>query len=295
MNNYIALNGWIYCGFGGEKKPREFIDWAAAQGLDGVELTVGDCLSIDIDEAECRKIAAYAKEKGVGLRTLASGCYGAMSLGAADEAEREKAIDFTKKYLQIAAWIGAETILVIPGSAHVTWDPSRPVVPYKTVWENSTKSINELIPLAEKLGVNIALENVWMRFLLSPMEWKLFIDQFKSDRIGMYLDIGNCLIYAPAQDYIELLGSKRIKAIHVKNWKGDDCGGGLHGFGDSLLAGDVDFAQTFAALEKIGYQGTLTAEMIPFSRLPDLVLPDQALAEKVVRELNHATITELSS
>ena len=75
-----------------------------------------------------------------------------------------------------------------------------------------------------------------------------------------------------------------------KNWKGDDCGGTLHGFGDSLLAGDVDFAQTFAALEKIGYQGTLTAEMIPFSRLPDLVLPDQALAEKVVSELSQICI-----
>lgn len=83
----------------------------------------------------------------------------------------------------------------------------------------------------------------------------------------------------------ELLG-KRVKAIQVKNWKGEDCGGGLHGFGDSLNAGDVDFAKAFAALEKIGYAGTFTAEMIPFSRLPDLVLPDQALAEKTVEELN---------
>ena len=196
---YKALNYWVFGGFGPNKTPYEFIDFAKAQGLDGVELTVGDCLSIDVDEAECRK----------GLRTLASGHYGAESLGAADEGERIRAVDFTKKYLQIAAWIGAETILVVPGSTHVTWDPSRPVVPYKTAWENSTRSINELIPLAEKLGVNIALENVWMRFLLSPMEWKLFLDQFDSDRVGMYFDIGNCLIYAPAQDYVETLGAKR--------------------------------------------------------------------------------------
>ena len=54
MNNYIALNGWIYCGFGGEKKPREFIDWAAAKGLDGIELTVGDCLSVETDETEAK-------------------------------------------------------------------------------------------------------------------------------------------------------------------------------------------------------------------------------------------------
>ena len=281
---YKALNYWVFGGFGPNKTPYEFIDFAAAKGLDGIEMTVGDCLSPDLDEAECRKIAAYAKEKGVGLRTLASGNYGAMSLGADDEAERANAVAFTKKYLQIAAWIGAETILVVPGSTTVAWDPSRPKVSYGRCWEQSTKSIRELLPLAEKLGVNIALENVWMRFLLSPMEWKLFLDQFDSDRVGMYLDVGNCLIYLPAEDYVELLG-KRVKAIHIKNWKSEDCGGGLHGFGDSLKVGDVDFKTVFAALEKVGYTGTFTAEMIPFSRLPDLVLPDQALAEKTVEEL----------
>ena len=177
-----------------------------------------------------------------------------------------------------------ETILVVPGSTSVAWDPSRPKVAYGRCWEQSTKSIKELLPLAEKLGVNIALENVWMRFLLSPMEWKLFLDQFDSDCVGMYLDVGNCQIYLPSEDYINLLG-KRVKAVHIKNWKGEDCGGGLHGFGDSLFAGDVDFKAAFAALEKIGYAGTYTVEMIPFSRLPDLVLPDQVLAEKVVAEL----------
>lgn len=281
---YKALNYWVFGGFGPNKTPYEFIDFAKAKGLDGVELTVGDCLSIDIDEAECREIAAYAKREGVGLRTLATGCYGALNLGASDEAERERAVAFTRKYLQVAAWIGAGTVLVIPGSSHVTWDPSRPVVPYRTVWENSARSIRELIPLSESLGVNIALENVWMRFLLSPMEWKLFLDQFESERIGMYLDIGNCLIYAPAQDYVEILGPRYVKAVHVKNWQGEDCGGTLHGFGGSLLTGEVDYAAVFSALKACGYDGTYTVEMIPFSRLPDLVLPDEALAEKSVRE-----------
>jgi len=281
---YKALNYWVFGGFGPNKTPYEFIDFAKAQGLDGVEITLGDCIPVTIDEAECRKIAAYAKEKGVGLRTMATGHYGAESLGADDEAERARAVAFTKKYLQIAAWLGAETILVVPGSTSVAWDPSRPKVAYGRCWEQSAKSIGELLPLAEKLGVNIALENVWMRFLLSPMEWRLFLDQFDSDRVGMYLDVGNCLVYLPAEDYVGLLG-KRVKAIHIKNWKGEDCGGGLHGFGDSLKAGDVDFSAVFAALDKIGYAGTFTAEMIPFSRLPDLVLPDQALAEKTSAEL----------
>ena len=282
---YKALNYWVFGGFGPNRTPFEFIDFAKAQGLDGVELTVGDCLSIEIDEAECRRISGYARANGIGLRTLATGCYGSLNLGAADEAERQAAVAFTKKYLQIAAWIGAKTVLVIPGAAYVTWDPSRPIVPYGMVWERSAASIRELLPVAEALGINIALENVWMRFLLSPMEWKLFLDQFGSVRVGMYFDVGNCLLYAPAQDYVDVLGTRYIKAVHIKNWRGDDCGGTLHGFGDSLLAGEVDYAALFAALNKCGYDGTYTVEMIPFSRLPDLVLPDKALAEKSVHEL----------
>lgn len=102
---------------------------------------------------------------------------------------------------------------------------------------------------------------------------------------GIEMTVGNCLVYAPAQDYVEILGAKYIKAVHIKNWQGEDCGGTLHGFGDSLLAGEVDYKAVFAALAACGYERTFTVEMIPFSRLPDLVLPDQALAEKSVKEL----------
>ena len=143
---YKALNYWVFGGFGPNKTPYEFIDYAAAKGLDGVEMTIGDCLDIETDEATCRAIAAYAKEKGVGLRTLATGCYGAMSLGAADEDERQRAIAFTKKYLQLAAWLGAESVLVIPASTTVSWDPSRPVVPYAIAWENSIMTALVFLP-----------------------------------------------------------------------------------------------------------------------------------------------------
>ena len=275
---YKALNYWVFGGFAGEKTPYEFIDFAKEQNLDGVELTVGDALKIDITEEECRKIAAYAAEKGIGLRTLASGFFWGCSLSADDETERSQAVDFGKKYIQIANWIGAETILVIPGATRVAWEPSRPVVSYKNAWANSVKSIKELLVTAEKLNVNIALENVWNRFLLSPMEWKFYLDQFDSKKIGIYFDVANCCIYGRPQDYVELLGDY-VKAVHIKNFTETDCAGGLHGFGDDILTGEVDFPALFAALKSINYTGALTAEMIPFCRLPDLVLPDLELAK----------------
>ena len=282
---YKALNYWVFGGFTGEKTAYEFIDFAVENKLDGVELTVCDCLNPDITEEECRKIAAYAKSKNVGIRSLASGFFWGCSLSADDEAERQQAIAFGKKYIQIANWIGAETILVIPGTTRVAWEPDRPVVSYKNAWANSTESLKELLPVAEKLNINLALENVWNRFLLSPMEWKFFLDQFNSDKIGIYFDIANCCIYGRPQDYVEILGSY-VKAIHVKNFTETDCAGGLHGFGDDICQGEVDFDALKKALAAINYNGPLTAEMIPFSRLPDLVLPDQALAEITAAKLN---------
>jgi len=281
---YKALNYWVFGGFDGQKTPFEFIDWAAEKGLDGVELTVGDILSADISEAECKKISDYAKSKKVGLRTLASGAGWGCYLGAEDPAERAKAIAFVEKYLQIAAWIGAETILVVPGATRVAWDDSRPVLTYKQVWDNALASVKKLAPLAEKLNVNIALENVWNRFLISPMEWKFFLDAVGSSKVGIYFDAGNACLNGRPQDYPEILGSY-IKAVHLKNFEETDCAGGLHGFGDDLLRGVVDFKALFAELDKIGYKGPFTAEMIPFSRIPNLVLPDQALADKTAEEL----------
>ncbi len=281
---YKALNYWVFGGFEGVRTPFEMIDFGAETGLDGVELTVGDALKRGITEKECREIRQYADSRKIGLRTLATGFYWTTSLASACGKERAEAIEFTKEYLHIASWIGAETILVIPGATRVAWDESRPVMSYREVWENSALSLREVLPLAEKLQVNIALENVWNRFLLSPMEWKMYLDQFRHPRLGMYLDAGNCCYIGRAQDYVEIL-SGRVKALHLKNFTETDCCGGLHGFGDDLLSGHVDFRALFEALGKINYQGPVTVEMIPFSRLPDLVLPDEALARDSVRKL----------
>lgn len=281
---YIALNGWIYCGFAGEKKPREFIDWAAEQGLDGVELTVGDCLPLETSESEAKELAAYAKAKGVGLRSLATGAGWGQWLCADDAAERAAAQDFVKKYLQLAAWLGAETVLVVPGATRVAWDASHAEVSYKNAWNNATESIRALVPVAEKLGVNLALENVWNRFLISPMEWKLFLDQFGSKRVGIYFDVANCCYVARPEDYPEILGDY-IKGVHLKNFEETDSAGGLHGFGDDILKGRVDFKKVFKALDSIGYRGPMSVEMIPFCRLPNMTVPDAALAEKMVRQI----------
>ena len=281
---YKAINYWVLGGFDGEKGPYAAIEDAAKWGLNGLEITFGDCIPADVEKDECDKIKAAAMKAGIGLKTMATGFYWGCSLGSPDETERAAAVEFTKKYLQVAAWLGVNTILVVPGTVDVAWDLSRPVVPYQQVWEQSIKSLKEVLPLAEGLGVDIALENVWNKFLISPMEMKMYVDQFNSNRIGVYFDTGNCMISGYPEHWIEILG-KRIKAIHLKNFKRDDAGGLLHGFGDNLIDGDLNFTAVKSAIETYIPDVPVTAEMIPFCRLPDLVLPDATLAEDTAKKL----------
>ena len=140
------------------------------------------------------------------------------------------------------------------------------------------------LPSRSDHDVTLALENVWNKFLVGPVEFRTFVDQFSSPNIGCYFDVGNVVINGYPQDWIEILGP-RIAAVHVKNFQREDCGGVLHGFGDDLLQGDVDFAAVKAALKKIDYTGPITAEMLPFCRLPDMVLPDMELARDTAAKM----------
>lgn len=131
---------------------------------------------------------------------------------------------------------------------------------------------------AEKYGVDIGIENVWNWFLADPVAMKTFVDQFNHCRVGCYFDVGNCVINGFPEHWIDILGH-RVKAVHFKNYaRNDDCGGGLHGFGEDLLAGDVNWGEVVSALGRINYDGPVTAELIPFCRGDKLTLPDPDLA-----------------
>ena len=286
MSNTVQVNYWTIGGFEGKKPPEQAITEAKEMGYGGIELCFdGAKFGPGIGDGDCVKIKEAAAAAGMKIETLASGTYWAKSLGSPDDAERAEAVAYTKEYLKVAKLVGASVVLVIPGAVAVPWDDSRPVVPYQTVWDKATESIKELVPAAEEAGVAMGMENVWNWFLADPMAMKTFVDQFGSDKVGVYFDVGNCQINGYAEHWIEILGA-RIKAVHLKNFNRDDCGGVLHGFGDDIMTGAVNWDAVKAALKTVGYQGALTAEMVPFSRLPDLVLPDMALAKDTAEKLN---------
>jgi hexulose-6-phosphate isomerase len=285
MNHVMQINYWTVGGFEGAKPIAQALAETKAMGYDGLELAFGaGCFGPGISAAQCRSIRGEARRLGLRIASVASGNFWGQSLSDPRAAVRRKAIAFAREYLAAARAVGAKVALVVPGAVAVPWDAAQPVVPYQTVWKHASASIGELLSVAKQLGVKLGIENVWNWFLADPVAMKLFVDQFHSAQVGVYFDVGNCLINGYPEHWIEILG-RRIVAVHVKNFSRQDCGGGLHGFGDDLLKGDLDWSAVLKALKGIRYRGPITAEMLPFSRLPNLVLPDMALARKTAGQL----------
>jgi hexulose-6-phosphate isomerase len=240
---------------------RESLALAKDAGFEGVELALNGTgeLSMESSEAEIREIKKTADDMGLSLYSLSSGLCWDYRLSDDDPKLRAKAKDMIKKQLETAKILGADTALVLPGVVNVSFSSPEKKVAYDIVYERALEGIGELKSYAESLQVNIGLENVWNKFLLSPMEMRDFIDKIDSKYVGSYLDVGNTLYCGYPEDWVRILGS-RIKKIHFKDYRME--AGGVHGFVD-LLAGDVDYPEVVKALGEIGYDDWVSAEMIP--------------------------------
>ena len=252
-----SINIWSFVG----KTNRDAMKLAKDAGFEGIELalsTEGEITMTSTDE-ELLSIKAYAEELGIRIPSLSSGLCWTDSLTADDPAERQRAFDMVARQLYCAKMIGAETILVIPGTVSVEFVPEWGVVPYDVVYERALEQIKKLAPIAESCGVQIGLENVWNKFLLSPLEMRQFIDAVGSDYVGAYFDTGNVVYSGYPEQWIRILG-KRIFKVHFKDYRRNP--GGLNAFVD-LLAGDVDWRAVRQAFADVGYEGWAAGEMIP--------------------------------
>src|SRR5208283_6246503 len=119
-----------------------------------------------------------------------------------------------------------------------------------------------LIPLAEELKVILALEEVWNKFLLSPLEFARYIDEFQSPWVRSYFDVGNVVLYGYPQDWIRTLG-KRIVKLHLKDFqfKRDPVGKKQVADWVALREGAIDWKEVYKALIEVGYSGSATVEL----------------------------------
>jgi L-ribulose-5-phosphate 3-epimerase len=231
-------------------------------GFDAIELCVAGSgvLTHETTRGQCEAILGKAGELGIEVASVASGESWGCSPSDDDPAVRARIVEFTRQALQVAAWLGTDAYLYVPGAVDVFFLENSPVVPYDVCDERARAAIRQILPAAERLGVTLAVENVWNKFLLSPLEMRDFIDSFGSPAVGSYFDVGNVVLTGYPEHWIDILG-KRIARVHVKDFKRS--AGTAEGFVD-LLEGDVDFEAVKAALARIGYDGYVTAEMIPY-------------------------------
>jgi hexulose-6-phosphate isomerase len=258
-----TINYWSFQGGLEATRPiKSAMQEAKDKGFAGIEL----CLALTGEltpkttRRQCEQMLKDADAIGISVASLCTGVYWDVSLTDDSVAVRKRARAITEAYLEKAAWLKVDAVLVVPGAVDVFFKPDAPVVPYQAVWQRSQEQLKALAKKAEHLKVVLAVENVWNRFLLSPVEMAYFVDSIGSDYVGCYFDVGNVLPFGYPQDWIRTLGS-RIKRIHMKDFK--RAVGNFHGFCD-LTEGDVPWAEVMKALKEIGYQGPVTAEMMPY-------------------------------
>lgn len=242
-------------------QPKEAMFLAKKAGFVAIELALGEgkFLNINTSKKTILEYLEFSKKIGIKISSLASGVFWKYNFSSPEKEKVNKAMETVKSMLKIASWLELDTILVIPGSVDVPWDSEIPIVPYDVVYNKSLSALIQLKKFAEDMEVNIGIENVWNRFLLSPLEMRNFIDEINSPQIGAYFDIGNSVLFGYPEHWIKILG-KRIKKVHVKDFKREIAT--LDGFCD-LLEGSVNFPEVIKALKEIGYNDYLTSEILP--------------------------------
>jgi L-ribulose-5-phosphate 3-epimerase len=192
-------------------------------------------------------------ETGLSIPSVSCGKH-SRALSHGNPKERTAAVEGVRQALRDAKRYGASSILVVPGNVAV--DTS-----YAEAYQRIQTELRKAVPLAEELGVKLALENVWNHFLLSPLEAARFVDEFNSPAVGWHFDIGNVIYLGWPEQWIRILG-KRIQKLHIKEYSRKKMTehGLRAGFAVEYLEGDNDWPAVMKALDDIGYQGWGIAE-----------------------------------
>jgi hexulose-6-phosphate isomerase len=238
----------------------QILETAKAAGFDGVELTFGNDgpLHVNLSNDELRAIRKQAESIGLELPSLYSSLNWQICMTDADPDVRANAKRINERMLEYAHELGANTLLIVPGVVDEN-------TAYDDAYNRARDEFAGLVPKARSLGVSIGVENVWNKFLLSPLEFARFVDEINDPHIGAYFDVGNILAYGYPEQWMRILG-QRIKKCHVKDFVVQRPGGHF----TTLLEGDVNWPAVRQAWREIGYDDYVTVEIGPMRHNPAL-------------------------
>ncbi|HEX4807916.1 MAG TPA: sugar phosphate isomerase/epimerase family protein [Bryobacteraceae bacterium] len=207
------------------------------------------------DSGKATEMKSAAEKAGLRIHSVMNMDHWKYPLSSSDPAVVERSLAGAKTSLENAHFWGADSVLIVPGVVDATNT-------YSDVYERSQQSIRKLLPLAEQYRIVIGIEEVWNKFLLSPLEFVRYIDGFKSEWLRAYFDVGNVVLYGYPQDWIRTLG-KRIVKLHIKDFsfRVDPATHNRVAAWQPLLEGEIDWRAVHDALRDIGYVGTATVEL----------------------------------
>ena len=207
-----------------------------------------ECGTTD-EPSAAQEILEASKKTNVLVHSVMNRDHWNYPLSSPDPAVVDKSMKGLETSLHNAKLWGCDTVLLVP--AVVT-----PEVSYKQAWERSQVQVRKILPLAQELQIIIGIEEVWNKFLLSPLEFAQYVDEFQSPWIRAYFDVGNVVISGYPQDWIRTLG-KRIVKLHLKDFTFKNRVANFV----NLRDGEIDWKAVYRALAEIGYRGTATVEL----------------------------------
>lgn len=203
------------------------------------------------DARQADEIKAASEASGVRVDSVMNMAHWKYPLSSADPAVVETSLAGMRTSLHNAKLWGCDAVLLVPAVVN-------PETTYKEAWTRSQKRIRTLLPLAQELNVVIAIEEVWNKFLLSPLEMNAYISEFNSPLVRAWFDVGNVVLYGYPQDWIHTLGSSIYK-VHLKDFKRKENSYAWTNLGD----GDVDWPAVRQAFADVNFHGTAIAELEP--------------------------------
>lgn len=225
-------------------------------GFEAIELRFGDEVSPSLTTDEVKRLSDAAHEAGVQIASMwVSGAFRSNPINSPDPAVRARSLEGLKTAIEFATHLRCGALLLYLCRLG---DGPKLVFGYEDTWNRVSAELPKAIPWAQEAKVVLTPENVWNKFILSPLEMRTFVDQFHSPWLQTHFDVGNVMQYGYPQDWILTLGP-RIKRVHFKDYKLSNRTEQGH-FAD-LLEGDVDWKAVMAALVKVGYRGFISPEI----------------------------------
>jgi hexulose-6-phosphate isomerase len=272
---------------------RECLQLARGAGFDGIELNydLENDLSPRSTSDGYRAIRKAAEEIGIAISGLCSFLYWPYSLTDNDPARRERSLELARLMIEAAHELGTDNLLTIAGSTYIPWLPDREPVPIDVCDRRAREAIGRLLPLAEKRGVHLNIENiVFNGYLTTPAEMNAFVDSFGSKHVRVHFDTGNVMLFQFPEHWIPILG-RRIKNVHFKEFSKKGTDHTLESF-RTLLDGTTNWPAVMDALAETGYEGFVTFEYFhPFMHYPQALVEqssdalDRILGRKLARRV----------